>query len=260
MIVEIGGIPVRFSTADSRLLEILRARYSPFEPASPSAEPFHLDVETSSIHQAPSQDLEVIRIAGRWRIVRGDFEAECSLDSRTGWIHQCSPNPYSIDTALRILHSLLLVERGGFLLHAASAVRNHRAFVFSGLSGAGKTTISRLAPPDAALLTDEISYIRPCAERYSAFGTPFAGELAKVGENLSAPIETMYLLAQGSENRIDPIAPAEAVRALLRNVLFFSHDPELVRIVFESACDFVNRVPVRRLTFRPTPDVWELIA
>jgi hypothetical protein len=260
MIVEIGGIPVQFSTVDWRLLEILCARYSAFEPESPSADPFTLTVDTSSTHQAFSQDLEVVRTADRWRFVRGDFEAECSLNSRTGWIRQCSPNPYSIDTALRVLHSLLLVERGGFLLHAASAVRNHRAFIFSGLSGAGKTTISRLAPPDAALLTDEISYIRPSADCYSAFGTPFAGELAKVGENISAPIETVYLLAQGPENRIDPVAPGDATRALLRNVLFFSHDAELVRRVFQSVCDFVTRVPVRRLTFRPTPDVWELIA
>ena len=58
-----------------------------------------------------------------------------------------SANPYSIDAALRIIHSLILARQGGLLVHAASAVRNGKAFLFAGVSGAGKTTISRLAPP-----------------------------------------------------------------------------------------------------------------
>ncbi len=70
-------------------------------------------------------------------------------------------NPYSLDSVLRIVHSLILAERGGFLLHAASAICDGRACLFSGVSGAGKTTMTRLAPPDVTLLTDEISYVRP---------------------------------------------------------------------------------------------------
>ncbi len=74
-------------------------------------------------------------------------------------------NPYSLDSVLRILHSLILAERGGFLLHAASAICDGRAYLFSGVSGAGKTTMTRLAPADITLLTDEISYLRPSAGR-----------------------------------------------------------------------------------------------
>jgi hypothetical protein len=42
-------------------------------------------------------------------------------------------------------------------------------------------------------------------------------------------------------------------------MLFFAHDEELVRLVFQSASDFVSRVPVRRLVFEPDPRVWELV-
>ena len=51
----------------------------------------------------------------------------------------------------------------------------------------------------------------------------------------------------------------EAARALLESILFFAHDSELVGRVFESACEFVSRVPVFRLTFCPDARVWELI-
>jgi hypothetical protein len=160
---------------------------------------------------------------------------------------------------LRIVHTLVLARQGGFLLHSASAIRNGKAFLFAGVSGAGKTTISRLAPADAILLTDEISYVRKRDDQYVAFGTPFTGELAKLGENVSAPIAVLYLLAQGPSNRIETVAEGEAVRSLLANLLFFAEDAELVQAVFHSAIEFVSRVPVSRLTFVPDSRVWELI-
>jgi hypothetical protein len=161
---------------------------------------------------------------------------------------------------LRIVHTILLAKEGGFLVHAASAVRNGRAFIFAGVSGAGKTTISRLAPKDATLLTDEISYVRKQEDgSYAAFGTPFTGELAKLGENIQAPIAALYLLKQGPENRIDSVSGIEATRALLSNILFFAEDAGLVRQVFDAACEFTSRVPVYRLTFLPDARVWEMI-
>ena len=170
-----------------------------------------------------------------------------------------SANPYSIDSVLRIVHTLILAREGGFLLHSAGAIRNGKAFLFSGVSGAGKTTISRLAPPDVTLLTDEVSYIRRDQDGYRACGTPFAGELARVGENCSAPIGCLFFLKQGPENKIEPVAKAEAIRRLMRNILFFAEDSDLVQRVFQSACEFVERVPVQQLTFVPDSRVWDMI-
>jgi len=60
----------------------------------------------------------------------------------------------------------------------------------------------------------------------------------------------LYLLRQGVENRIDEIDSAMATQALLRNFCFFARDAKLVQSVFDGACEFVQRVPVRQLTFR----------
>jgi hypothetical protein len=195
---------------------------------------------------------------GTWQLRRGDFRAHWDPAAGRGRIRQ-SANPYSIDSVLRIVHTLILAHEGGFLLHSAGAIRNGRAFLFSGVSGAGKTTISRLAPSDATLLTDEVSYIRRDDAGYRACGTPFAGELARVGENCSAPIASLFFLKQGPENKIGPIEKSEAIRRLMRNILFFAEDANLVESVFQSACDFVERVPVQRLTFTPDSRIWNLI-
>jgi len=249
---------VRVNTSDPGFFALLQNRYSGFVGESDHAEvDFDVDLIRGPFAD-PHADVRVTQRLGRWSLVRGDFRAEWEPASRSGRIQQ-SANPYSIDAVLRIVHTLVLAKQGGFLMHSASAIRNGKAFLFAGVSGAGKTTISRLAPPDATLLTDEISYVRRQDAGYVAFGTPFTGELAKLGENVSAPVAALYLLAQGPQNRIDPISPGEAARSLLANVLFFAEDEELVQSTFHSAFEFVSRVPVSRLTFVPDSRVWELI-
>ncbi len=267
LVIEIGGMPVRVHTTDPGFLGMLQERYAGFLTSAGRAEwapEIDFDIELTPTRVAdPDATVRVTQQRGRWTLERGVFRAEWEPAWRTGWIRQ-SANPYSIDAVLRIVHTLVLARQGGFLLHSASAIRNGKAFLFAGVSEAGKTTISRLAPPDATLLTDEISYVRKQDAHehnagYVAYGTPFTGELAKLGENVSAPVAALYLLAKGAENRIDPISPAEAARSLLANLLFFAEDEELVQATFHSAFEFVSRVPVSRLTFVPDARVWELI-
>ena len=235
VVIEIGGLPIRVLVDDLDFLRLLEERYAGFvsPPSREARFEFEIDLTAPNLVCADA-DVSVRRDEGRWYMDRGDFHAEWDASSARGHIRQTA-NPYSIDAVLRIVHSILLAKEGGFLLHAASAVRNGRAFLFTGVSGAGKTTIASLAPKDATLLTDEISYVRKQEGGYCAFGTPFTGELAKLGENVSAPIAALYLLAKGPRNRIDPVTSAEACRALLSNILFFAEDAELVQLVFQSA-------------------------
>lgn len=257
-VIAVGGVAVRVNTTDSSFLELLQKRYYGFVSAEATAE-FEFNVELmESTFAAPHTEVSVRHDRGRWFMKRADFRAEWNPSTRTAVIQQHA-NAYSMDAVLRIVHTLVLAKQGGFLLHSASAIRNGRAFLFAGVSGAGKTTISRLAPPDATLLTDEISYVHRQNQGYVAFGTPFTGELEKLGENTSAPIAALYLLAKGQKNRIEPVPVADAGRELLANVLFFAEDPELVHQVFQSACDFVHRVPFYKLTFVPDARVWEMI-
>jgi hypothetical protein len=257
--VDIGGMPILLRTQDADFRALLEKRYAGFvRPSARASFAFDVDVIRPERVISETEDLEVRREAGVWRLERGDFRAHWDPRAGSGRIRQAL-SPYAIDSVLRIVHTLIQAPEGGFLLHGASAIRNGRAFLFSGVSGAGKTTISSLAPRDSVLLTDEISYVRREGEGFRACGTPFAGELARLGENASAPIAKLFFLAQGPENRIEPIETATALRMLLRNILFFAEDSELVKMVFRSALEFLGRVPVFRLTFYPDARVWDLI-
>jgi hypothetical protein len=257
VVVEIGGLPIQLETDNPAFRRLIAERYAGF--LNPSAVPVcRFEIRLTASAHVSDRDVNVFRTGPTWCLERGDFRAELNMRHRQGWICQ-SGNPYSLDSVLRITHSLLRAMEGGFLLHAASAVRNGRAFLFAGVSGAGKTTIARLAPADVAVLTDEISYIRKAGKGYKAYGTPFAGELARSGANLSAPLDTLFFLEKADANRIDPVSPRAAASALLRHTLFFAQDAELVRDVFDSAVEFVSRVHTEQLLFQPDARIWQLV-
>ena len=145
VIIEIGGMPVCVNTTDHAFRDMLFDRYRGYVTSASEPEVV-FDVELGRAGNAdPTADVQVVQRNGRWTLTRGDFGAEWEPSKKRGWIRQAA-NPYSIDSVLRIVHTLVLARQGGFLLHSASAIRNGKAYLFAGVSEAGKTTISRLAP------------------------------------------------------------------------------------------------------------------
>src|SRR5262252_979441 len=145
-VVEIGGIPIALHTNDSDFLDRVRQRYAGFLSTSPAE--VELDFVLSERVRRGEDDVRVHRADSLWTFERGDFEAR--WDPRSGRAEvRKNPNPYAFDSVLRILHSLILAGRGGFLLHAASAICDStsttegpparyqtaepRAFLFSGV-------------------------------------------------------------------------------------------------------------------------------
>lgn len=263
--IGIGGLHVRLRTGSYDFLGQMASRFAGFldAPGEPDHEfevellPLVPDGEEDA-HDAADDEVRVTRAGSTWQVRRGDFLATWDPGQRHGHV-RLAPSPYSLDSLLRILHTLVLAGRGGMLMHASSAVVDGKAYVFTGVSGIGKTTISRLAPATVQVLTDEMSFIHPRDGTYFAHGTPFAGELGRPGENTHAPLAGIFLLAQGAENRIDALSPADAVRGLMGNILFFARDDDLTSAVFDNAIALAACVPVRRLTFLPDRRVWDLI-
>lgn len=261
--VGIGGVHVRLRTDSPDFITLMTDRFRGFVGHVDA--PDHVfDVDIVPVTYAEDESLDgittevrVLRDGPKWRLLCGDFDAEWDPGTRHGHV-RLHPSPYSLDSVLRILHTVLLAEQGGMLMHASSVVLNGRAYLFTGVSESGKTTISRLAPPHAHVLTDEMSFIRLEAGEYFAYGTPFAGELATPGENMRAPLAGIFLLAKGADNRIDLFDRGQAIRTVMANILYFARDDALTSKVFDNAIALATRVPVKRLTFFPDARVWDL--
>jgi hypothetical protein len=86
-----------------------------------------------------------------------------------------------VENCLRILSAYAVLDRGGLFLHSACVVIDGEAILFLGRSGAGKSTISRLAlSHGATVLSDDANIILPAARGgFTAAAVPFSGDLGQ---------------------------------------------------------------------------------
>ncbi len=131
------------------------------------------------------------------------------------------------ETFLRAATAGVLSRQGGALLHASSAIvrsadGDAAAFVFAGLSGAGKTTLVE-GLGDGAFLSDDQSLLTHEADGFNAWGSPFAGMAARRIGPIRAPLRALCVLAsdRGDSTAVTRLDANQAVRALMRHVCSF---------------------------------------
>ncbi len=185
-------------------------------------------------------------------------QASLVLDSWGAEFHGVR-HEYALDSLLRILLTMVLLPRSGFLLHAATVVRDGRAYVFTGRSGAGKSTVASLSPA-GTVLTDEISLLRFTDGHWHAYGTPFWGEFRAAGQNEHYPIAGIYTLVQAPEDRLEQLTTKEILRALLPCVLFFTSKPDANEELLRLLLGMVRQIPCYQLHFRRCREFWKVVA
>jgi hypothetical protein len=241
----LGQVPFVLHFPERRLFERAGQRYAAFQVPDATGLPVYLE-STSPLPQAATQFVYTLH----------DTSSLC-LDSEAAHFRGVR-HEYALDSLLRVLLSVTLLPRRGFLLHAATVVRNGRAYVFTGRSGAGKSTVAALSPPGAAL-TDEISLLRFSDGAWRAHGTPFWGAFRAAGSNRRVPVAGIYSLTKAPEDRLERLPVKQALRALLPNVLFFSTSPRENETLLQLLADATEQIPVYRLRFRRHAAFWEVI-
>jgi hypothetical protein len=158
----------------------------------------------------------------------------------------------------QILLARVFPQRNGVLMHACGMVVNGHGLAFVGHSEAGKTTTARMLAGDGQLLCDDRVILRRWPEGFRVHGTWSHGDIPIVSPN-SAPLRAVFLLEQAPENRLIPLEPGEAVRALPQYVV----RPLVTRDWWEKVLDTIGylarEVPVYRLRFDKSGRVFEAL-
>jgi hypothetical protein len=163
-----------------------------------------------------------------------------------------SPLRYPLDQILIVNH---LASRGGIVVHSAGLDLDGAGFVFPGVSGAGKTTLSLLLA-DAGwrdrLRSDDRMILRVGPDgAITAWGTPWAGD-AEIARNLPLPLEALCFLKQSDEPGVISLKPAEAAARLFAVASCPWYDERLVTGVLDTVESIVTVVP--SVEFRFTKD------
>jgi len=242
--LSIGCVPFRLQMTDPQLYDAASVRYAAFTGAG--THPIHIALNDFSIEEREPAEFAY------------EFEGAVLRDSSSHTNFYGVANEFALDSLLRVLLSWKLAGRDGFLLHAATVIRNGKAYVFTGRSGAGKSTVASLSA-EGTVLTDEISLLRYEDGVWRAYGTPFWGEFRAAGSNTSAPVRGIFRLVQSSGNRLTPLRPVEMLRALLPNVLFFSAETKANRRLLGILAQAAEEILSYELAFRKDQTFWEVL-
>lgn len=157
------------------------------------------------------------------------------------------------ESGLQFSHHLLSFE--GLVLHASAVELGGRAYLFSGPSGVGKSTHTRLwreVFPAARLLNDDKPALRLRDGRFTVYGTPWSGK----GENrnASALLAGICFLSRGERNEIRRLNHKEATVALLSQTMRVFGTAVRLDKMLSLVAHLVEGTPVFELSCTPTAE------
>ncbi|OGO31820.1 MAG: hypothetical protein A2Z29_08450 [Chloroflexi bacterium RBG_16_56_11] len=151
------------------------------------------------------------------------------------------------------------------LLHSSGVVHGGQAYLFTGDSGSGKSTVCKLLSPDPSftILHDEVNAVGRTEKGFSAWSTPLRGELgltASRGGSLGA----VFFLKQDRENFTVGLSSRKAAELLCYSLipplrvaggkLSPEQGPSL-----EQLLALAGAVPCYELHFRKEPGFWDSV-
>jgi hypothetical protein len=148
------------------------------------------------------------------------------------------------------------------LLHSSGVIHGGAGYLFTGSSGAGKSTVARLSRGDT-VLNDEICLVRLDGPGARVESTPFNGFFHGKSEG-HAPLRCVCLLSHAAAHAVTPVRGAEAVACIMPQIVPpIGLDECVTRDAVTRMLDLADRlarsVPVLRLGFRRDPGFWKLI-
>jgi hypothetical protein len=145
--------------------------------------------------------------------LRGDsVTAEIDFVIKSGVVSIQSNNvEESFGLFYRMFYNRMAVKNNLTLLHASCAIKDNRAYLFSGRSGAGKTTISKMIQSDQIIHDDQI--VLAVENKLAVVKSmPFMGQKKYIyGKIQSFPVEKVYFLYQDTRAFLVPISSARAL-------------------------------------------------
>lgn len=139
------------------------------------------------------------------------------------------PAPYLETLAVYRQLATQLLSQGVLLIHGSVIAVDGEAYLFTALSGTGKSTHVRLwrklFGERAVMVNDDKPLVRVRREEPGGrssdqlallvYGTPWDGK-HHLSSNIAVPLKAIIHLQRGTENQIEPVTPAEMLPTLLQ--------------------------------------------
>ena len=154
-----------------------------------------------------------------------------------------------------------LLEHDGFYLHASAIAKDGKAFLFSGRSGMGKSTHTRLWQQEfgdeTVIFNDDKPALRCRDGVWYAYGTPWCGKDG-INRNMKVPLAGICFLKQGPRNQIRRLSEQEALERILGQTIRKLSSLKRLDLLMTHLDNLITNIPVFELENRPEPEAARL--
>jgi hypothetical protein len=178
-----------------------------------------------------------------WNIRGQGFDCMMSCDNGRFRVTGCVwGSIYSFDTLLRLVLLQALSLKNGFLVHACGLGIGNNGYLLPGASGRGKTTLARKSP-QSSILSDELVCVRLIKGKPMILSTPFWGEFRAPSKPFGKPLRRIYFLHKGSRLKVTELSKGDAIKTMLKLILFFSDATESTESLLKTARQCIMKIP-----------------
>jgi hypothetical protein len=166
-----------------------------------------------------------------------------------GDLKESDPFEYPLDGL--ILYYLTVIN-GDIMIHASGINNAGQGYLFSGVSGKGKSTMAMLWDNwGAKVIHDDRLIIRKTGNGYRMFNTPVYNN----DDPHESPLNRIFIIEHGIENKLIRLKEAIAVSMVMANCIQHTWGPGIISQLLESVSDMCRTIPTFRLFFRPERSV-----
>ena len=161
-------------------------------------------------------------------VTKEELDNECKL-------HPEDPVFYLENLAiLRKVMNYLVSEHQAILFHGSAIRYKNKAYIFTAVSGTGKSTHTRLLKEylkdDVEFINDDKPILRLVGDTVYCYGSPWNGK-HHVGSNINAPLKGVCLVNRANENSITKVMPQTALTTLFEQSMEFSDENTAVKVL-----------------------------
>ncbi len=166
--------------------------------------------------------------------------------------------PYLETLAVYRKIATALLSRGVMLIHGSVIAVDGEGYLFTALSGTGKSTHVRLwrefFGERAVMVNDDKPLVRVSEdERPLVYGTPWDGK-HHLSNNIAVPLRAIVILERGADNEIHPVSAEEAFPTLLQQSFRPEDNPMLTMQALQLLSLLSQKVGLYRLHCNMNPD------
>ncbi|MFL6246628.1 MAG: hypothetical protein ACJ74H_11425 [Thermoanaerobaculia bacterium] len=262
---ELAGERFRIESLSEAQLRGIGERYRLLEPSTDGA------AAVLQMFRAPASDFIDIETRGweysvqiEWTetgFALSGMRVMARVDLGRAGIWTCVEEPAEaigvIENVLRPLLAARLLATGGLLVHSAAI----DGYLFAGRSGAGKSTIARLAlEAGLPVLSDDLNAVVQDEHGFAIAPLPFTGDLLESEiSTRRTPLRAVMGLEKGEREDVRVMTLAETVSLLVRCAPYVNQDAQRMPLLLDRASAIAAGTRRGLLTFRRDGHVWPIL-